>query len=262
VTWTCTTKYTDDGEGTRDDLTGEAARRPRHDGVVGRVAGRRARPSLDHGVDFTEKAGGTVFVPLKADDPLIPGPDHILDDDPNTARDESADNLPADQRFMVLTRVKNRPGPDKVLGTADDIQDGTNTDSPWVDQSQTYTSHPSHQVFLRDYELNAAGDTVATGKLLQGTDGGMATSARTKSQARALLGINLVDADALNIPLLATDQYGGICAAPPAGYRRSSRRPASSRATGPARWTCRTTPRAPTTRSSTTSRTTRSPSRA
>ncbi len=33
---------------------------------------------FDHGVDQTVKGGGTVFVPLKADDPLIAGPDHIL----------------------------------------------------------------------------------------------------------------------------------------------------------------------------------------
>ena len=71
-------------------------------------------------------------------------------------------------RFMVLTRAKNQPGPDGVLGTADDIQDAVNTDSPWVDQSQTYTSHASHQVFLREYVNNAAGRPVATGKLLGG----------------------------------------------------------------------------------------------
>ena len=59
---------------------------------------------FDHGVDQTVKGGGTVFVPLKADDPLIAGPDHILADNPNTTRDEAADNLPASQRFMVLTR--------------------------------------------------------------------------------------------------------------------------------------------------------------
>ena len=33
---------------------------------------------FDHGVDQTVKGGGTVFVPLKADDPLIAGPDHVL----------------------------------------------------------------------------------------------------------------------------------------------------------------------------------------
>src|SRR3954452_16135831 len=69
---------------------------------------------------------------------------------------------------MVLTRAQNQPGPDGVLGTADDVQDANNTDTPWVDQSQTYTSHASHQVFLREYALNAANHPVSTGKLLGG----------------------------------------------------------------------------------------------
>src|SRR3954452_7141030 len=109
---------------------------------------------FDHGVDQTVKSGGTVFVPLKADDPLVAGKDHIFG---------NADDLPPQLRFMVLTRAQNQPGPDNILGdnpatavdeSADDVQDATNTDSPWVDQSQTYTSHPSHQAFLREYELN------------------------------------------------------------------------------------------------------------
>ena len=33
----------------------------------------------------------------------------------------------------------------------------TNTTTPFVDQNQTYTSHPSHQVFLRDYMIGADG---------------------------------------------------------------------------------------------------------
>ena len=69
---------------------------------------------------------------------------------------------------MVLTRAQNQPGPDGVLGNADDIQNANNTDTPWVDQSQTYTSHASHQVFLREYALNAANHPVSTGKLLGG----------------------------------------------------------------------------------------------
>src|ERR671933_1371191 len=113
---------------------------------------------FDHGVDQTVKSGATVFVPLRADDPLRTlGPDGK----PNTG-----DEVPPGQRFMVLTRAQNQPGPDGVLGTADDVQDASNTDTPWVDQSQTSTSHPSHQVFLREYEKSAAGLPVDTGKLL------------------------------------------------------------------------------------------------
>ncbi|HET9873532.1 MAG TPA: Ig-like domain-containing protein [Propionibacteriaceae bacterium] len=164
---------------------------------------------FDHGVDQTVKGGGTVFVPLKNDDPLIAGPDHIRG---------NGDDLPAQLRFMVLTRAKNQPGPDKVLGTADDVRDADNTDSPWVDQSQTYTSHASHQLFLREYARNTAGRPVSTGKLLGGpagpTAGGMATWATVKSQAASLLGLRLQDKDVTDIPLMAVDPYGNFLPGP------------------------------------------------
>jgi Ca2+-binding RTX toxin-like protein len=176
---------------------------------------------FDHGVDQTVKSGKTVFVPLKPDDPLITlGPDGK----PNTG-----DEVPAGQRFMVLTRAQNGPGPDGLLGTADDTRDATNTDSPWVDQSQTYTSHPSHQVFLREYIDGTDGKPVATGKLLGGLpagqtysgspDGtsGMATWASVKKQAAAVLGLQLVDRDVTDIPMLATDPYGKFLPGPARG---------------------------------------------
>ena len=115
---------------------------------------------FDHGLDQTVKGGGTVFVPLHADDPLVTrGPDGIPG---------NGDEVPPSQAFMVLTRAQNQPGPDGILGTGDDVQNATNTDSPWVDQSQTYASHASHQVFLREYVDNAAGRPVSTGRLLGG----------------------------------------------------------------------------------------------
>ncbi len=172
---------------------------------------------FDHGVDQTVKGGGTVFVPLKADDPLrTVGPDGIAG---------NGDEVPPSQAFMVLTRAQNQPGPDGVLGTADDVQDADNTDSPWVDQSQTYTSHASHQVFLREYDM-VAGVPVSTGRLLGGLpagetyddspDGrtGMATWASTKKQAAEKLGLLLSDADVTDIPMLATDPYGEFIPGP------------------------------------------------
>ncbi len=186
---------------------------------------------FDHGVDQTVKSGGTVFVPLRADDPLIAGPDHTLGTDCGlaTATAACADNLPASQRFMVLTRAQNQPGPDGLLGTADDIQDANNTDTPWVDQSQTYSSHASHQVFLREYANNALGNPVSTGKLLGGLpfgqtylnspagETGIGTWAAVKLQASTLLGIQLVDTDVTNIPMLATDPYGKFIPGPDRG---------------------------------------------
>ncbi len=144
---------------------------------------------FDHGLDHVNKGGsGTVFVPLKPDDPLyVAG---------------------ASTNFMVLSRATNQPGPDGILGTADDIKDGVNSDTPYVDQSQTYTSHPSHQVFLREYALNSAGLPVSTGRLINGAAGGLPTWADIKAQAAHLLGIQLSDQDVLNVPLLRTDAYG------------------------------------------------------
>jgi Ca2+-binding RTX toxin-like protein len=176
---------------------------------------------FDHGVDQTVKSGSTVFVPLRADDPLIAGPDHIAG---------NADDLPPQLRFMVLTRAQNQPGPDGVIGdnpatpadeSADDVQNANNTDSPWVDQSQTYTSHASHQVFVREYANNSAGRPVSTGRLLGGLPGpdasSMATWASVKAQAASLLGLRLVDADVTNIPMVAADPYGKFIPGPARG---------------------------------------------
>jgi Animal haem peroxidase len=144
---------------------------------------------FDHGLDLVNKGGsGTVFVPLQPDDPLyVPG---------------------SPTNFMVLTQSTVSPGADGLMSTADDVGP-VNTTTSFVDQNQTYASHASHQVFLRQYALNADGHPVATGELIKGANGGMATWADVKAQAR-MLGIELTDADVGNVPLLATDQYGNF----------------------------------------------------
>ncbi|MDD1981211.1 peroxidase family protein [Pseudomonas asiatica] len=164
---------------------------------------------FDHGLDLVTKGGsGTIYIPLQPDDPLyVEG---------------------GFTNFMVVTRATNQPGPDGVLGTADDIHEHTNTTSPFVDQNQTYSSHPSHQVFLRGYVLTDDGP-IATGRLITNRDlgadgrygtaddteiGGMATWKVVKAQARDVLGINLTDADVDNVPLLATDAYGNFIKGP------------------------------------------------
>jgi beta-lactam-binding protein with PASTA domain/Ca2+-binding RTX toxin-like protein len=167
---------------------------------------------FDHGLDLVTKGGGTVIMELNADDPLVAGPDHIFG---------NADDIPPAQRFMVMTRGQNQPGADGILGTADDIQNAMNTTTPWVDQNQTYTSHPSHQVFLREYALNGAGRPTQTGLVL---DGGFCAPRPTgipgdnicnignwndvKRQASTMLGIRLLDSDLFDVPLVLTDPYG------------------------------------------------------
>ncbi|WP_162245650.1 peroxidase family protein [Brevundimonas sp. Root1279] len=139
---------------------------------------------FDHGLDLVAKGGaGTVFIPLMPDDPLyVPG---------------------GTTNFMVLTRA-----------TLDENGQAINTTTSFVDQNQTYASHASHQVFLRQYEFNGAGDPVNTGHLIEGSNGGMATWADMKAQARTLLGINLTDQDVGGVPLLATDEYGNFTPGP------------------------------------------------
>src|SRR5262249_59353364 len=88
---------------------------------------------FDHGLDLVPKSGGSVVIPLQADDPLF---------------------VPGAPNFMVMTRgevASFSAGPDGQLGTADDVRESVNHTTPSVDQNQTYTSHPSHQVFLRQY---------------------------------------------------------------------------------------------------------------
>ncbi|WP_299167676.1 peroxidase family protein [uncultured Arthrobacter sp.] len=144
---------------------------------------------FDHGLDLISKGGnGTVVVPLRPDDPLyVEG---------------------SQTNFFMLDRATIDTGENG------DERNHTNRTTPFVDQNQTYTSHPSHQVFLREYEA-AAGGPVSTGRLLNGDDGeGLATWADTKEQARTLLGIELRDMDVLNVPLLKTDPYGKFVPGP------------------------------------------------
>ena len=156
---------------------------------------------FDHGLDLVNKGGnGSVIMPLQPDDPLfVPG---------------------APTNFMVLNRA-----------TVDANHNSVNQTTPWVDQNQTYTSHPSHQVFLRDYEL-VGGRPVQTGKVLDSAlatcaarGGGAATLGgdnicnignwnEVKAQAAAKLGIRLVDTDVFDVPLLLTDPYGHFIPGP------------------------------------------------
>lgn len=136
---------------------------------------------FDHGLDLVPKGGnGNVYIPLMPDDPLyVPG---------------------SPTNFMVISRIQ----PNAI-----------NITTPFVDQNQTYTSHPSHQIFLREYATDpVTGFTVATGRLLSSANGGLPTWADVKAQAADLLGIQLLDKDVLSVPLLATDEYGRFIRGP------------------------------------------------
>ncbi len=156
---------------------------------------------FDHGLDLVNKGGnGAVQIPLKADDSLFV--------------------IGASTNFMMLTRA-----------TVDINHEARNQTTPFVDQNQTYTSHASHQVFLREYVCgtsltppaicDAANPPLPTGKMLDGSScaprgTGIAGDdvcnignwTEVKRQAREKLGLRLTDAHLLDVPLLLTDAYG------------------------------------------------------
>jgi putative cell wall-binding protein/Ca2+-binding RTX toxin-like protein len=138
---------------------------------------------FDHGLDLVSKGGnGTVVIPLQPDDPLfVPG---------------------SPTNFLMLTRA--------TIDSTDGQREHVNRTTPFVDQNQTYGSHASHQAFMREYVL-IGGRPTPTGKILNGDGGeGLPTWKNVKDQARTILGIEMDDFDVLDVPLIATDQYGGL----------------------------------------------------
>ena len=145
---------------------------------------------FDHGLDLVNKGGsGTVFIPLQPDDPLYVAGSHT--------------------NFMVLTRATVSPGADGVMGTADDVRP-VNTTTPFVDQNQTYTSHPSHQVFLRQYVLERRRRAGRDRQADRGRQRRHGHLGRSQGAGRTMLGIQLTDFDVGSVPLLRTDQYGNF----------------------------------------------------
>ena len=76
-------------------------------------------------------------------------------------------------------------------------------------------------MFLREYmkwdhdgNAGTAAKVVATGHLLEGQNGGLATWADVKAQAIEMLGLKLDDRHVHEVPLLATDLYGSFERAP------------------------------------------------
>ncbi len=178
---------------------------------------------FDHGLDLVTKGGnGTVYVPLAADDPLIAGADKVFG---------TADDLAPHLRFMALTRANptydaNQNGiidPGESVAVPGVAPDHQNTTTSFVDQNQTYTSHASHQVFLREY-ATVGGKTVSTGKLLDGQSangsltGAIGNWAEVKANALQFLGIALSDFDVGNVPWLRTDAYGKFIPDPVTGF--------------------------------------------
>ena len=141
---------------------------------------------FDHGLDLVNKGGnGTVFMPLQPDDPLF-------------VRRARATN------FMVLTRAHPQRRP---RGEQPDL--AVRRPEPDLHLPPVAPGLPA-----RVRARLPLGDPQATGGLITGAGDGMATWADVKAQAATMLGIALTDADALSIPLLATDPYGRFVRGP------------------------------------------------
>jgi len=142
---------------------------------------------FDHGLDLVNKGGnGTVVITLDAHDPLV-----------------LAGKAAAGAQ-MFLTRGTMLPNSHETV----------NAVTPPVDLSQVYSSHPSEQVFLREYIIGTDLQLHSTGKLLTSTaavDGShhLPTWLDIKLNA-ARLGINLQDKDVFSVPTLNTDEYGNL----------------------------------------------------
>ena len=159
---------------------------------------------FDHGLDLVDKdSGHYVRVNLALDDPLY-----------CAVGSAGYGKSCSDTMFMNRTTLN---------GTLQ----ARNTTTPWIDQNQTYTSHPSHQAFLREYVCSGVGATnvcdashppVATGKMADSTNpahvGDLANWTEIKQQAQDKLGINLDDYDVNNVPLLLTNEYGRFIPGP------------------------------------------------
>ncbi|MDW3175881.1 MAG: peroxidase family protein [Acidimicrobiia bacterium] len=163
---------------------------------------------FDHGLDLTTKAGETVMMPLGCDDPLYDDGANNICDGPPPGGDDPFTN------FMAISR-------------AQDGTDPLNKTTPYVDQNQTYSSHPSHQVFLREYgTYDAVNDVLpVTGRLLNPLDGsggpsgeeGMATWDDLQENAELNLGFLLDDRLIDDVPLMLTNPYGRFIPGPARG---------------------------------------------
>ena len=140
---------------------------------------------FDHGLDLVDKGGnGTIYHSAASGRSAVrPG--------------QPANQLHgAHPRHQYRRPCRGR----RRFGTTDDVHFHNNQTTPFVDQNQTYTSHASHQVFLREYEFGSDGKTAATGRLIDGANGGIANWAEVKAQAAQCFGIQLTDLRHLRRP--------------------------------------------------------------
>ena len=163
---------------------------------------------FDHGLDLVNKGGnGTVFIPLQPDDPLSSWPD-------TSGQPMTPELHGADPRHHIAGS-RRRPGDNPSTPRDESLDDGrpVNTTTSFVDQNQTYTSHPSHQVFLRGicHDAGRPGRDRQADRRRQWRHGELG---RGQGAGSLMLGIELTDQDVGKVPLLRTDPYGNFIPGP------------------------------------------------
>ena len=120
---------------------------------------------FDHGLDLVNKGGsGTVFIPLQPDDPL-----YVAGSPTN---------------FMVLTRATVSAGRRQCDGHRRRRATRQHDDVVRRPEPDLYLALLAPGVLACSTTLDADGVPLATGKLIEGANGGMATWAEVKAQAR------------------------------------------------------------------------------
>ena len=168
---------------------------------------------FDHGLDLVTKGGnGTIFIPLQPDDPLVRSgrqPDQLHGADAGHQSLPGSGRHPRHRRRHPRAREHHlavrRPEPDLHLASL----------APGV--PARLRARRGRRIRVATGKLITNRDLGADGKFGTADDveiGGMATWAVVKAQARDMLGINLTDADVVNVPLLATDAYGNFIKGP------------------------------------------------
>ncbi|OWY06651.1 peroxidase family protein [Thioclava sp. IC9] len=137
---------------------------------------------FDHGLDFIQKTGGVVMIPLSPNDPLYvdpmyaPNPDYVDAATTPNVPEMIATNpsyIPGVSNMMMLSRGK-LSNPDTDFDDQGNLLPGVtplynNNTGLMIDQSQTYGSHESVNALLRHYDANG----VVTGRLITGSEDGI-----------------------------------------------------------------------------------------
>lgn len=193
---------------------------------------------FDHGLDFIQKTGGVVMIPLSPNDPLWVDPS-----DPSYISGVS--------NMMMLSRAK-LSNPDTDFDANGNLLPGVtplynNNTGLMIDQSQTYGSHEAVNVLVRQYDASGT----VTGLLINGAEDGIVHRADASGNLVALdvsmgpvmapdgtmvdgtnelaswadmkvnatrIGIELIDTDVLDCPWINADAIGRLTYTPQSDF--------------------------------------------